>query len=380
MNDESNARQRIIRAYLDVLKTKAYDKVTVSSIIRKADVNRSTFYRHFIDIYDLYENICEETADEIVREICDNMMNIFNSGHSLEMMRLGYEALYDVFVNNKEIISLLAGKNGSLLVVKKFRDRCEGNLTPFFPLFDKSDDFDYQSGLMADVSVLFVYSMYAFRTGEDLLKLKTILPNTALKKDFMANILSVNDVLHDTKSGIEYKLLLATYKAWQKKKTINLTVRDITEEAGVSRTEFYICHKNIADFYANFENIATYVLSKYIIEVAFSDDASIKDIKFEMKEVTESISNFISSIEHMRLFTFLFRTCGVVIDKYFQILKKEYGDGYVSGNEYNIMFYMCAVFNIVVRYATTGNEERFIRSVKSAVNFKKMFEEKTGIL
>ena len=380
MHEEKNARQRIVDAYLDALKTRRYDRITVSSVIRKANVNRSTFYRHFLDIYDLYENICEETADKIVGEVCDTLKRLFSDSYSLKRLNSGYEAIYEIFVSNKAIISLLAGSNGSLMVVEKFRDKCEKNISALFPLFDKTDSSDYQAGLIADVSVLFVYTMYAFRTGEDLLKLREVLPNTPLKKDFVSNILTVNDILNDEKSVIEYKLLIATYEAWRKKKSINLTVSDITNAAGISRTEFYLCHKNIADFYANFENIATYIVTKYVLEAALGDVEKLRKINFNMKELTESVSSFIGTIDYMNLFTFLFRTCGAAIDKYFQILKREYGEKYITGNEYNIMFYLCSVFNIVVRYAISGNEERFLRSMASAYHFKKMFEEKIGII
>lgn len=380
MNEETNARQRIINAYLDSLRTKKYDRITVSSVIRKANVNRSTFYRHFLDIYDLYENICEEAAEKIFKEICDSIRAIFSESFSLEQMDKGYAAVLDVFVNNKKMISLLAGSNGSLVVVKKFRDKCEKSFSSIFPLFDKSDSFEYQAGLIADVSVLFSYTMYAFNTGEDLLKLREILPNTPLRKDFISNILTVNDILSDEKSAIEYKLLMATYTAWRKKKTINLTISDLTEIAGISRTEFYLCHKNLAEFYANFENIASYVLTKYVLEAALADMEKIKNIKFDMKELTSSLGNFIGTIDYMRLFTFLFRTCGAGVEKYFQILEREHGKEYINGNEYNIIFYFCSVFNIVVRYAISGKEDRFLRSMKSAFSFKKMFEENLGII
>lgn len=372
MNEEKNARQRIVDAYLDALNTKRYDKITVSSVIKNAKINRSTFYRHFLDIYDLYENICGETAEKIVCEVCDSMKRIFAEGYSIGQMNEAYEAIFGIFVDNKNIISLLSGSRGSLMLLKKFRDKCEKRLSGLFPLFDENDSVDYQTGLLADVSVLFVYCMYAFRTGEDLLKLREILPDTPMKRDFMSNILTVNDILNDEKPSIEYKLLMATYETWVKRKTINLTVRDITEAAGISRTEFYLCHKNIADFYAGFENIATYVLAKYVLEIALADIDKIKGVEFNVKELAENMKSFIGSIDYMKLFTFLFRTCGATVDKYFQIMKRENGEQYMSGQEYNIMFYLCSVFNIVVRYAISGNEEHFISSMSLADNFKKM--------
>lgn len=374
MNEEKNARRRIIDAYLELLKTKRYDRVTVASVIKKADVNRSTFYRHFLDIHDLYENICGETAELIVKKICEAMNNIFSDGFSLEKLNSAYETIFDIFVCNKDIIALLAGSRGSLMVVKKYRDKCEKSISSLIPLFSSSDSLEYQSGLIADVSILFVYSMYTLRTGEDLLKLKEILPDTPLKKDFVSNILTVNDILSEEKSSIEYKLLIATYEAWREKKTIHLTVSDITASAGISRTEFYLCHKNIADFYANFENIASYVLTKYVLETAFADIETLRSIDFDMKGLSESLGSFIGSIDHIRLFTFLFRTCGAAVDKYYQILKREKGESYTAGNEINILFYFSAVFVAVVRYAISGKEERFYRTMETAGDFKKMYE------
>lgn len=48
-------RKAIIDALADLLYEKELHKVTVKEITEKADINRGTFYKHYLDVYDLYD-------------------------------------------------------------------------------------------------------------------------------------------------------------------------------------------------------------------------------------------------------------------------------------------------------------------------------------
>ena len=50
-------------AFLELMKEKPYTKISVREITEKADINRSTFYLHYQDIYDLLGYIFREEAD-----------------------------------------------------------------------------------------------------------------------------------------------------------------------------------------------------------------------------------------------------------------------------------------------------------------------------
>ena len=47
---------------MELLKEKDFEKITVTDIVNRADINRSTFYAHYRDIY----AVVEEIQDEIV--------------------------------------------------------------------------------------------------------------------------------------------------------------------------------------------------------------------------------------------------------------------------------------------------------------------------
>ena len=61
----TRTKKSIQKAYLDLLKQKGTEKITISDIAREADIDRKTFYLH----YDSTEDIIREYAEEKTREL-----------------------------------------------------------------------------------------------------------------------------------------------------------------------------------------------------------------------------------------------------------------------------------------------------------------------
>lgn len=60
--------RRLIRsAFLELLREKAYEKITVTDIVTRADINRSTFYAHYPDVRGLVEEIVGEAITHTTR-------------------------------------------------------------------------------------------------------------------------------------------------------------------------------------------------------------------------------------------------------------------------------------------------------------------------
>lgn len=71
MNIKNNRRFqdteiRIETAMLEIMKKTEFEKITVKKICDKAQVNRSTFYAHFVDIYDLLDKMETFLAKELL--------------------------------------------------------------------------------------------------------------------------------------------------------------------------------------------------------------------------------------------------------------------------------------------------------------------------
>ena len=58
-------QQQIILSYLQLIRTKKWDKISVIEICRKAEVTRGTFYQYFGDIYELMEQLEQMLLDDL---------------------------------------------------------------------------------------------------------------------------------------------------------------------------------------------------------------------------------------------------------------------------------------------------------------------------
>lgn len=58
-------KRKIVNALLDILETKPLDKVTIQEICDRADVHRTTFYKHFGSIFDVINGMSAETTKEL---------------------------------------------------------------------------------------------------------------------------------------------------------------------------------------------------------------------------------------------------------------------------------------------------------------------------
>lgn len=89
MNVKNNQRFhdteiRMESAMLDIMKNTDFEKITVKKICEKAKVNRSTFYAHFIDIYDM--------LDKMELELRNEMLNNYSPANKQEYRMFSEES------------------------------------------------------------------------------------------------------------------------------------------------------------------------------------------------------------------------------------------------------------------------------------------------
>ena len=63
-------RQNIINGFMRLIKQKDFSDISIADITQEAEINRSTFYYHFMDKYDLIDVIQREVlTKEIFKEV-----------------------------------------------------------------------------------------------------------------------------------------------------------------------------------------------------------------------------------------------------------------------------------------------------------------------
>lgn len=80
MNTANNKRRKesvdkIERAFIELLQTKDLDRISVSEICKITNLNRSTFYSNFVDVYDLAEKVCEHLENEFLSLYANEIKN-----------------------------------------------------------------------------------------------------------------------------------------------------------------------------------------------------------------------------------------------------------------------------------------------------------------
>lgn len=61
-------KKAIVETFLELLKKKSLDKITIKDIVESCQINRNTFYYYYADIYELLEEVFKEVAQEILLE------------------------------------------------------------------------------------------------------------------------------------------------------------------------------------------------------------------------------------------------------------------------------------------------------------------------
>ena len=90
---------------IDLLYEKELNKITVSEICKIADINRATFYRYYLDVYDLLNKIQLDFVNEL-KSIAKTDDKYSVSSFSKELLT--------VFYQNKELVKVLFNTNNNV--------------------------------------------------------------------------------------------------------------------------------------------------------------------------------------------------------------------------------------------------------------------------
>lgn len=102
-------RMVLADSLIELMKCKAFEKITVRELCELADVNRSTFYLHYEDIYALLSAIEEDTLAWMYAYL-DELTGETPSGDYAILSSL--ERLFECFVKNSKHLRVLMSEQG----------------------------------------------------------------------------------------------------------------------------------------------------------------------------------------------------------------------------------------------------------------------------
>ena len=119
LNNSSIKTKKLIRStFAELIKeNQELNKVTVSELVRRADINRGTFYNHYDSIYDVAEEVESEVIKVLFEDNKDlNSINdIYNYLDNVITYLKENEDIYRLLLSSKEPLHFLEKLNHSIL-------------------------------------------------------------------------------------------------------------------------------------------------------------------------------------------------------------------------------------------------------------------------
>ena len=94
---------------VELMKEKPISKITIRELCEKADVNRTTFYAHYADQYQLLQSIENETLSWVKQVI-----QVFSGKADKHVMIPHIEKIFLHIIENKNHIQVLMSEQGNL--------------------------------------------------------------------------------------------------------------------------------------------------------------------------------------------------------------------------------------------------------------------------
>ncbi len=93
---------------------KSMKEISVKELVEEVDINRSTFYLHYTDIYNMVAEIENELITEFKRAI-----DLYSPTSSEEEMCRFFEHIYSILRDNREICLALVSENGDISFIRQ---------------------------------------------------------------------------------------------------------------------------------------------------------------------------------------------------------------------------------------------------------------------
>ncbi|SEQ48552.1 MULTISPECIES: TetR/AcrR family transcriptional regulator [Butyrivibrio] len=109
----STAEEAIIDSFFLLLKEKDYDKISVSDVVKKSGIVRSTFYNHYENVTKLISAAEDKTIDDIFR-----LMESFHPQNDHELCRSYFLAICNYTRDNLFLAGLFKSPRGNSFLEK----------------------------------------------------------------------------------------------------------------------------------------------------------------------------------------------------------------------------------------------------------------------
>ncbi len=125
-------QRSIINAFLELRAYQPLERITVKELCEKAEINKSTFYKHYTDVFDLSSKLEGEAIEQILE-------NLPHPEYILERPKEFMGEMLAAYLSQSTIIERLFSGNQSGQLILKFNAAIKELVFKFYPQYQDSD-------------------------------------------------------------------------------------------------------------------------------------------------------------------------------------------------------------------------------------------------
>lgn len=111
-------KKNLYEGLLSLMKERTFEEIKVSDICNAALTNRSTFYDHFSDKYELLDSLISDLENDLVEKLEENVNYTNAKEYYMQMI----EIFFDHISNNINVYSSILKKNNNSIVMDMAND------------------------------------------------------------------------------------------------------------------------------------------------------------------------------------------------------------------------------------------------------------------
>lgn len=119
-------KSTLLRCLIELMSKKKINDITVKELTDLADVNRSTFYLYYKDIFDMLEQIENEMLESFKKAF-----SMIRKEHTNNSLLSFYTYIFEYVQNNAEMYKILLGPDGDSSFKEKFKNAIMQTKPPF---------------------------------------------------------------------------------------------------------------------------------------------------------------------------------------------------------------------------------------------------------
>ena len=152
----NKADRRIVRTkneiketFISLLEEKSFEKITVRDLTERANINRGTFYLHYLDKYDMLEKLENELFEKVQTIVNEsNFTTNFKMANFESERRLFIIRILQCFQEEAAFMKVILSQNGDANFKEKIRQVFLYNFQGLLPSTFKAEQLKYPVDLL----------------------------------------------------------------------------------------------------------------------------------------------------------------------------------------------------------------------------------------